>query len=43
MIKPRLEMKKEERTFLLKAQILSHSMFTTDLEPPWKKEDKEKT
>lgn len=30
-------MKKEECTFLLKAQILSHSMFTTDLEPPWKK------
>lgn len=27
-------------TFLLKAQILSHSMFTTDLDPPWQEEVK---
>lgn len=26
----------------MKAQILSHSMFTTDLDPPWKDEEKRK-
>lgn len=32
-----LNEKREKITFLLKAQILSHSMFTTDLDPPWKR------
>lgn len=31
---------KQAHTFLLKDQILSHSIFTTDREEPWKKTTK---